>query len=415
MQKSRGFLWALMASTMVSSLSYADTAISVGNPQDFYRPFNIDDIPVEKMQQWPYYKYVSANWDHFVLTSTAKVSASTQPIKLTIGEEIDLNSEFTDGQSYLENLLQTQTKGFLVLKENQILAEFYDNGYGLGDTNLLQSSSKSYAGVITHKLIDAGQLTLDARIDTILPDFDATTIGAATVEQVLDMTSGANSLSDYHTPGSAGQLWEIEIGLQPGQAQGHVNSIRAEAKTAEPGEKWQYTDKNTDTLALVAEKVTGKPYAELLTELANEIGANEESSIVLTNDGTASPAYGISVSTRDYALFHQWIAQGKAPQSFYDSAMDISKNLIEEAGLGQIFASFGHSVTYGSQTYYIAEHNVLFSFGSFGQLGFSDMDNGVVVVNQQDWVTNGETDKLEGTINRSLAIINSLRTSYVIR
>ena len=58
---------------------------------------------------------------------------------------------------------------------------------------------------------------------------------------------------------------------------------------------------------------------------------------------------------------------------------------------------------------------MLFSFGSFGQLGFSDLDSGIVVVNQQDWVTNGEVDKLEDTINRSLAIINALRTSSLIR
>ena len=413
--RMRSFILFLMVSAVIGNSAYADSAISVGNPQDFYRPFNTADIPVEKMQQWPYYKYVSAHWDQFVLTSTAKLGAATQPAKLASGEEIDLNSEFQDGQSYLENLLQSQTKGFLVLRENQVLAEFYDNGYNLGDTNLLQSSSKTYAGVITHKLVDAGQLELDAKVETILPDFEGTTIGAATVEQVLDMTSGANSLSDYHTLGSPGQLWEIEIGLQPGQAQGHVNAIKAEVKTAEPGEKWQYTDKNTDTLALIAEKVTGKPYAELMTELANEIGANDESSIVLTNDGTASPSYGISVSTRDYALFHQWMAQGKAPQSFYDSVTDVSKDLIQGAGLGQLFGSFGHDVTYGSQTYYIAEHNVLFSFGSFGQLGFSDLDSGIVVVNQQDWVTNGEVDKLEDTINRSLAIINALRTSSLIR
>lgn len=401
----------LIVSALIGKVAFADSAISVGNPQDFYRPFNVADIPVEKMQQWPYYNYVSANWDKFVLTSVAKVGAATQSAKLTLGDEIDLNAEFKNGQSYLENLLQTQTKGFVVLKDNQLLAEFYDNGYNLGDTNLLQSASKTYAGVLIHELIDAGKIKLDAKVETILSDFKDTTIGSATVEQVLDMTSGANALSDYHTPGTPGQLWEIEIGLQPGKAKGHVNEIKAEVKTAEPGEKWLYTDKNTDTLALISEKVTGKKYAELLTELANEIGAQDESSIVTTRDGTSSPAYGISVSARDYALFHQWIAQGNAPKSFYESARDASKNLIQQAGLGKIFTSYGHDVTYGSQTYYIAEQNILFSFGSFGQLGFSDMDTGIVVVNQQDWVANGEVDKLEDTINRSVSIINAIRNT----
>lgn len=276
-------------------------------------------------------------------------------------------------------------------------------------TALLQSASKTYAGVITHILAEEGLFMLDAKVESILPDFAGTAIGDATVQQVLDMTSGAAPLSDYHTPGTPGQLWEVEIGLQPGEAKGHIAAIKAETKTAEPGEKWQYTDKNTDTLALIAEKVTGKPYAELLGALADEIGAVDSSSIVVTRDGTASPSYGISVSARDYALFHQWLARGKAPESFYGSVIDPSKGLIQKEGLGEVFAASGHEVTYGSQTYFIPEDNVIFSFGSFGQLGFSDLETGVVVVNQQDWVANGEVDKLADTIDRSLLVIRSLR------
>ena len=37
-----------------------------------------------------------------------------------------------------------------------------------------------------------------------------------------------------------------------------------------------------------------------------------DGAVALTSDGTVSPSYGISISARDYALFHQWIAQGKA-------------------------------------------------------------------------------------------------------
>jgi CubicO group peptidase (beta-lactamase class C family) len=404
-------LTVLIASLLMGPIAFADSSIGIGNPQDFYRPIDVGDIPVEKMQHWPYYKYVSAHWDQFVLTSTARMNAAAKPAQLTPGTELDLNTRFKDGQSYLDNLVQTQTKGFVVLKDGELLAEFYDNGFNLGDRNLLQSASKTYAGVIIHQLIDSGEINLKTKIRKILPDFKDTAIGAATLEQVLDMTSGASPLSDYHTPGTPGQLWEIEIGLQPGESKGHVNAIKAEVATAKPGKRWQYTDKNTDTLALVAETVTGKKFAELLEDLVAEIGGQDESSIVLTRDGTASPSYGISVSARDYALFHQWIAQRKAPKSFYEAAMDTKKNLIQKEGLGQLFSSYGHEVSYGSQTYYIAEHDVLYSFGSFGQLGFSDMKTGVVVVNQQDWVANGEVDKLEDTINRSLAIIKTLRNS----
>ncbi len=279
--------------------------------QDFYRGFGLDGITPENMQSWPYYKYVSARWPEYVLTSSQPIRPASNPARLEEGERFDLNGEFRIGKTYLQSLVDTQVKGFVVLRDNKVLAEFYDNGFNVGDANLLQSASKTFAGVVTHKLIDAGSLAAGAAVQSILAGFDGTTIGEATVQQVLDMTSGARTLLDFHTSGTPDQQWEIEIGLQPGTTTGHVESIKAAAKAAEPGTAWNYSDKNTDALALLAEHVTGQPYVELLNELFDDFGANDAGSIVITGDGTASPCYGISSTTRDYALFHQWIAQRK--------------------------------------------------------------------------------------------------------
>ena len=86
----------------------------------------------------------------------------------------------------------------------------------------LQSASKTLAGVVTHQLIDAGSLAADAhgRIPSC-PASPSTTIGDATVQQVLDHTSGARTLLDFHTAGTPDQHWEVEVGLQAGTATGH--------------------------------------------------------------------------------------------------------------------------------------------------------------------------------------------------
>ena len=375
--------------------------------QDFYRPFTLDEITPQNMQKWPYNKHVSANWDEYVTTSTAKIAPAKAPGKLREGNKrFDLNGEFQNGKSYLQSLIDTQVKGFVVLKDGEILAEYYDNGFNVGQTNLLQSASKTFAGVITHKLIDEGKLDPNARVDSIMPDFKGTTIGNATVQQVLDMTTGAPTLLDFHTPGTPDAQWEVEIGLQKGEPQGHVKLVKTVRKAAEPGTEWNYTDKNTDALALLAEKVTGKKYADLLSDLFNDFGANDAGSISLTSDGTASPSYGISISTRDYALFHQWLAQRKGPKSFYESAMDKSKNLITK---NELAAPIFPGTTYGSQTYYMPKDNVMFSSGSYGQIGFSDMDGGASVVMHADWANNAEPDKFSESRERAIAIIKALR------
>ena len=396
---------------LTSQPALADEPSAFGSDfdvQDFYRPFTLEEITPENMQTWPYYRHVSAHWDDYALHGTAKVKRSLKPAKLAAEEEggrFDLNAEFKDGQTFIESFLSTQVKGFVVLKDSKILAEFYDNGFNIGDTNLLQSAAKSFAGVITHQMIDKGLLDPNAKVETYLKDFKGSDIGAATVQQVLDMLSGLPTLLEFHTPGAPGQLWEVEIGLQAGKSTGHRKAIKSTRAVAKPDDAWFYTDKNTDTLGLLAEKVSGKKFAELLSELFDAFGANYDGSIALTSDGTTSPCYGISISARDYALFHQWIAQGKAPKSYYASVMDKSKT---KFGENEIAALLGNDIIYGSQSYYLAEHDILFSSGSFGQVGYSDMKNGVSVVFLQDWAVNAELDKFFATRDRAVLIISAL-------
>ena len=214
-----GLAAGLLASQPVSA--EAPSAFGSGfDVQDFFKPFALEDITPANQQKWPYYKYVSAHWDQYALHGTDKISASVNPAKLEQGERLDLNTEFRDGQSFIQSLQATQVKGFVVLKEDRILAEFYDNGFNVGDTNLLQSASKTFAGIVVNGLIDQGLLDPNATVAAYLEDFKDTDIGAATVQQVLDMTSGLPTLLDFHTPGAPGQLWEVEIGLQPGEPRG---------------------------------------------------------------------------------------------------------------------------------------------------------------------------------------------------
>ena len=197
-----------------------------------------------------------------------------------------------------------------------------------------------------------------------------------------------------------------DIELQPGKASGHRRAIKSTRAVKKPGEAWMYSDMNTDTLALLAEQVSGKKYPQLLSKLFDAFGANDDGSIALTSDGTTSPAYGISISARDYALFHQWIAQKKAPKSYYVSALDTSKTKFGESETGKRVAK---GVTYGSQSYYMTDHDVLYSSGSYGQLGYSGMTTGVSVVFLQDWGANINIEKIFATRDRALHIIKALR------
>ena len=397
---------------VIYTKAYAQQQSSFGSgfdQQDFYMPFSVEDITPQNMQKWPYYKYASTHWDEYSIHGTEKIVRSKTPLKIFVAEgdeRLDLNTEWIEGKSFMDTFFETQVKAFVVMKDNIILAEFYDNGFTLDDTQLLQSASKSFAGVIIGGLVDEGLINTDSKLSEYLKDFEGTDLGNAKVQHILDMLSGLPALLDYHTPGADGQMWEVEIGLQPGSPIGHRKYIKAAKTEAKPGDSYKYSDINTDVLGLLCEEVSGKKYSQFLSELFDKIGANSDGSIALTSDGTASANYGISMSARDYALFHQWIAKGNAPKSYYKSATDISKTKFGEDETGKLF---GKGITYGSQSYYMAEHNVLYSQGSYGQQGFSDLNTGVSVVFMQDWAVNAEMDKLIETRDKALAIIYHLR------
>ena len=374
--------------------------------QDFYKPFTITDITPENMQSWPYYKYVSANWDEFAIHGTAAVSRSNNPASISIGEQLDMNTEFNDGLTWIESHQSTQVKGFVVMKYNKILAEYYDNGFNVDQTNLLQSASKTFTAIVVHQLHEEGLIDLNQRMDHYISELKGSDIGKATVEQVLDMVSGLPTLLDFKTPGAPGQLFEVEQGLQAGKTNGHIKTIATTKAIANPGDEYNYSDKNTDALAYLAETVSKKKFPELLSDLFNAFGANNDGSIAITSDGTYSGAYGISISARDYALFHQWIAQNKAPKSYYTAIRDTSRNKISKNEVGKLLGD----ITYASQSYYLKDLDIVYSSGSYGQVGFSDLKSGVSVVFLQDWAVNAELDKFFITREKAIQIITYLRS-----
>ena len=204
-------------------------------------------------------------------------------------------------------------------------------------------------------------------------------------------------------------MFEIEQGLKPGEPTGHRKAVISAKTQNAPGEVYTYNDKNTDLLAMLAEGVTGQPFNKLLSELFNKFGATSAGSIALTVDGTASPSYGISCTLRDYGLFHQWIAQGKAPKSFYASIQNLDKDLFSKSEMGKaLIDALGTPVAYGSQGWYFPDHKIIYTAGSYGQYGFSDLESGISVVFMQDWEDNAVAGKLVEMVARTLFVIDEL-------
>ena len=70
-----GYLTLCIAATcaLVSGVGDVASAESEVSLNDFYRPFKPSEITPKNMQTWPYYRYVSMNWDEYGLFGTVPI------------------------------------------------------------------------------------------------------------------------------------------------------------------------------------------------------------------------------------------------------------------------------------------------------------------------------------------------------
>ena len=149
----------------------------------------------------------------------------------------------------LEHAAEERSSAIVIAQDGKLRVEAYREGYA-GAPLMAMSASKSVTALAVGLLIADGKLTLDTRMDALLPDWKQQgDKGAITVRQLLTHTSG----------------------LDPARADfARGETIRARALAAKlvfsPGTRFQYNSLAVDLLALVVARAGGKPLDALLDE-----------------------------------------------------------------------------------------------------------------------------------------------------
>lgn len=87
-------------------------------------------------------------------------------------------------------LSQTSTDGFMVLKDGDVVYEYYDRDNDQRSIHIMMSMTKSVTGLVCGILVERGQLELDATISKYIPEVKSTPYDKITVRQCLDMRAG---------------------------------------------------------------------------------------------------------------------------------------------------------------------------------------------------------------------------------
>lgn len=222
----------------------------------------------------------------------------------TVGFELDGRSDTIGG--FLETGF---TDGMLVLHRGKIVAERYLNGMTPRTRHLSQSVAKSVVGTVVGILTGRGLVDPSAPVTHYLPELEATAYRGATVQHVLDMTSGVVFDETYTAADSHMAKMDAACGWKERQDPDWPSSVWElvlSLKDAEcpHGASFRYRSVEADVLAFMLERVAETPLADLVSrELWAPMGAELDADFTVDPAGYALGNGGFNATLRDYGRF----------------------------------------------------------------------------------------------------------------
>jgi beta-lactamase len=232
-------------------------------------------------------------------------AVSELPRALRNMEAVRISTGDSGSISVKDWMNDTATDGLLVLHRGQIVYEFRDRAMGEQQPHALWSVGKSLAGLVAADLVQEGTLDASAPISHYLPDMQGSAWEDATVQETLDMTTaiGYEEGVTVETPGVIHYL--IAAGMIPAP-EGYTGEknvgdfLKTLSKAGEHGQVFRYKSVDTDVIIRVMEKVTGKSYAELLSErIWQPMGAETNGYVLQDGSGAQLAGMGAGSILRD--------------------------------------------------------------------------------------------------------------------
>ncbi|NLS21140.1 serine hydrolase [Rhizobium sp. P40RR-XXII] len=270
--------------------------------------------PVIPRQDWD-----RAPWNRWTFQHVRDMVPTTQvwrgpgpasPLLVAL-QPIDSIAFETEGQAgTVGSFLETNyTDGLIVLHRGTVVAERYLNGMVPRTLHLSQSVAKSIVGTLAGILTGRGLVDSGALLTYYLPELETTAYRGATVQHVLDMTSGVLFDETYTALDSHMAQLDAASGWKDRRNKNwpmHVWDLILSLKELEcpHGASFRYRSIETDVLAFVLQRATATPLAELVSrELWAPMGAEEDACFTVDAAGYALGDGGFNATLRDYARF----------------------------------------------------------------------------------------------------------------
>ncbi len=161
--------------------------------------------------------------------------------------------------STLKAFNELQTIAYLIIKDKKIIFEQYWDGYGPESRTNSFSMAKSIIGLLIGAAVDDGFIkSIDQPISDFIEEYRTPENSKLTILELLTMSSGLNWDESY------GSLFSKTTEAYYGK---DINKLIYSLQVVEkPGVQFKYLSGNSQLLAMVVEKATGKKVAEYASE-----------------------------------------------------------------------------------------------------------------------------------------------------
>lgn len=230
-----------------------------------------------------------------------------------------------------EELEKFESLAFLVFKKDSILYEEYWNEGAKGSITNSFSMAKTFVSVLVGIAIGEGKIkSVDQSVGDFLPEFKNGENTKLKVKHLLTMSSGIDFDEDYISPFA-----------YPAKAYygSDIRTLTMKYKlTEEPGKVFKYLSGNTELLAFVLEKATGKSISAYASEkLWIPLGASKSAFWSLDHKDGVEKAYCcFNSNARDFArigalYMHQGSFNGNqiVPADYVQQSI-VPANLVDE-------------------------------------------------------------------------------------
>jgi CubicO group peptidase (beta-lactamase class C family) len=354
---------------------------------------------------------------------TANISRGTGPVQdlPTKLRDIDgIEFEAADGSTMTvgQMINDTYTDGLIVNIGGTTVHESYYNGMTPETLHLAQSVSKSVAATVFGILIGQGLINPDAAVTYYLPELATTGWNGAKVQHVLDMASGVAYSEEYTDLTSDIGVTDVASGWRPKPGKADPDFVwptciweqilSLKNTDAEHNTRFAYRSIETDVLAFIMERVTGRRLPQLISdELWSRIGAEHDACITVDSSGYGLAQGGFNATLRDFlrvGLAH--LNDGKSngvqviPTSWVEDCRNGDHGFFNDAGR-EMFPNGLYRNQFWVED---ADSETLMALGVFGQFIYISPAYDMVIVKLSTWPDFLDSDLKDLTMRGTHAI-----------